>query len=288
MLYEHDNMKETYPRYDAIGVKYNTYRNADIRIITILKELLGLPDGSIIVDVGAGTGNYTNALASMGYKLKAIEPSAVMCEQTIPHPNVEWFAGSAESIPLPDDSVDGLISTLAVHHFHDLSTAAVEMWRVCGNSPMVLFTIDPRRGRPFWFREYFSGIYKRLYDAFVPVEKLISFFTEKHDAIASIHNFPLPCNLSDLNMHAGWNKPEIYLDPAVRIGMSGFAMSDQSEVQDGLELLHRDLITGKWEKRNGRFRTKGSYDFGFIFVNIKRRQDNQVDTGTKIMRRSWN
>jgi ubiquinone/menaquinone biosynthesis C-methylase UbiE len=262
-------MKETYPRYDTIGLKYNTYRNADIRIVTILKELLGLPDGSTIVDIGAGTGNYTNALASMGYKLKAIEPSAVMREQIIPHPNVEWFAGSAESIPLPDASVNGLISTLAVHHFPDLYNAAAEMWRVCGSGPMVLFTIDPRRGEPFWFREYFSGIYERFFDAFIPVEKLISVFTEKYDTIASIHNFPLPHDLSDLNMHAGWNKPEIYLDPAIRRGMSGFAMSGHSEVQDGLKLLRRDLKTGEWVKRNGRFKTKNSCDLGFIFVKIQ-------------------
>jgi len=267
---------------------YNSYRNADARIVSVLKDLLGLPEGSVVVDVGAGTGNYTNTLASMGYKLKAIEPSAVMRDQTIPHPNVEWFAGSAEAIPLPDTSCDGLISTLAVHHFTDLSTAAAEMWRVCGNSPMVLFTIDPRRGEPFWFRDYFPVIYKRLYDTFVPVEELISVFTEKHDAIASIYNFPLPCNLSDLNMHSGWNKPEIYLDPAIRKGMSGFAMSDHSAIQDGLELLRRDLKTGEWDKRNGQLRTKKSCDLGFIFVKIQSNQDVQVDAGTNQRRRPWN
>jgi ubiquinone/menaquinone biosynthesis C-methylase UbiE len=262
-------MNEMCPRYNAIGVTYNAYRNADIRIVTILKNLLGLPDGSTLVDVGAGTGNYTNALASLGYKLKAIEPSAVMREQTIPHPDVEWFAGSAESIPLPDASVDGLISTLAVHHFPDLPTAATEMRRVCGSGPMVFFTIDPRRVEPFWFREYFPGIYKRLFDAFVPVEELISVFTEKHAAFASIHNFPLPHDLSDLNMHAGWNKPEIYLDPEIRKGMSGFALSGNSEIQNGLKQLRRDLKTGEWEKQNGWLRTKDSYNFGFIFVKIQ-------------------
>jgi ubiquinone/menaquinone biosynthesis C-methylase UbiE len=259
-------------RYDTIGMKYNSYRNADIRIVTILKELLGLPAGSTIVDVGAGTGNYTNALALMGYKIKAVEPSEVMREQFVPSPNIEWFAGSAESIPLPDASVDGLISTLAVHHFPDLSAAATDMWRVCGNSPMVLFTIDPRRGEPFWFRDYFPGIYNRLFETFGPVEELISVFTGNHDAIARVHNFPLPCDLSDLNMHAGWNRPEVYLDPAARRGMSGFAMSDHAEVQAGLDLLSRDLNSGEWEKQNGHLRTKDSYDLGFIFVKIQPNQ----------------
>jgi ubiquinone/menaquinone biosynthesis C-methylase UbiE len=266
-------MKETCTQYDTIGREYNSYRNADIRIVTLLKGLLGLPEGSTILDIGAGTGNYSNALATMGYKIKAVEPSKVMRLQFSPHPDVEWFEGSAESIPLPDESVDGLISTLAVHHFTDLSTAAAEMWRVCGNSPMVLFTIDPRRSEPFWFREYFPVIYKRLFDTFIPVEELISVFTEKYYAIASIHNFPLPYNLSDLNMHSGWNKPEIYLDPEIRKGMSGFAMAAQAEVKDGLRMLRRDLRTGEWEKCNGRLRTKESCDFGFIFVKIKRQKD---------------
>jgi ubiquinone/menaquinone biosynthesis C-methylase UbiE len=167
-----------------------------------------------------------------------------MRQQVIPNPNVEWLAGSAQSIPLPDASVDGLISTLAVHHFPDLAAAAVEMRRVCGSGPMVLFTIDPRMGEPFWFRDYFPAIYNRLFESFVPLEELISIFTGNHSAIATVRDFPLPCDLSDLNMHTGWNRPEIYFDPAIRRGMSGFAMADQDEVQNGLGLLSRDLETG--------------------------------------------
>ena len=106
-------------------------------------------------EVGAGTGNYSNGLSTQGYKVKAVEPSKAMREQANPMPNVEWFSGCAESIPLTDSCVDGLISTLAVHHFQDLPAAATEMWRVCGAGPMVLFTIDPRIGESFWFHDYF-------------------------------------------------------------------------------------------------------------------------------------
>lgn len=256
-------------RYNTIGIKYNSYRNADARIVSVLKELLGLPEGSVVVDVGAGSGNYSNALAASGYQLKAIEPSEVMRKQSVPNINVEWLAGSAESIPLPDASAAGVISTLAVHHFPDIHAAADEMRRVCDHGPIVLFTIDPRRGEPFWFKEYFPGIYDRLFDAFIPVEELISAFTGNHNVTATVRGFPLPHNLSDMNMHAGWNRPEVYLDPAARRGMSGFAMADHTEVQTGLDLLGRDLKLGEWEKRNGHLRTKESYDLGFIFVKIQ-------------------
>ena len=256
-------------RYDTIGVMYNAYRHADTRIVTLLKQFLELPKGATILDVGAGTGNYTNALAASGYKLKAVEPSAVMRGQVVPHPGVEWFAGTAASIPLPDGAVDGVVSVLAVHHFPDLALAAKEMRRVGGTGPMVLFTIDPGKGEPFWFTDYFPGIYQRLLDAFVPVERLISVFGKGRDTTASIHAFPLPSDLSDLNMHAGWNRPKIYLNPDIRRSMSGFAMADSAEVEKGLGLLRRDLETGQWDKRNGHLRATDSYDLGFVLVKIQ-------------------
>lgn len=38
-----------------------------------LDRLLNLPRGSTIADIGAGTGNYTIALANLVYNLKAME-----------------------------------------------------------------------------------------------------------------------------------------------------------------------------------------------------------------------
>lgn len=256
-------------KYDTIGVMYNSYRNADTRIVNNLKGLLELPEGATILDVGAGTGNYTNALAASGYQLKAVEPSDVMQRQMVPHSGVEWFTGTAASIPLPDASVDGVISILAVHHFPDLALAAEEMWRVGGTGPMVLFTIDPEKGESFWFKEYFPGIYRHLFDAFVPVERLIAVFGGGRDTVASIHAFPLPCDFSDLNMHTGWNRPEIYFNPDIRRSMSGFAMADPNEVEKGLGQLRRDLETGQWDKNNAHLRTTNSRDLGFVFVKIQ-------------------
>ena len=61
--------------YDRIGFGYNQHRAAEPSVVQSLVRLLDLPVGSVIADVGAGTGNYSNALAGHGYKLYAIEPS---------------------------------------------------------------------------------------------------------------------------------------------------------------------------------------------------------------------
>lgn len=70
------------PAYNTIGKGYTKHRQADIRIVDLLYSLLNLPNGSVIADIGAGTGNYSLALAHKGYKMKAVEPSIVMRTQS--------------------------------------------------------------------------------------------------------------------------------------------------------------------------------------------------------------
>ncbi len=103
--------------YDSIGRTYSKSRRADPRIVGQVANLLRLPPGARLADVGAGTGNYSNALAKAGFQVSAVEPSAEMRAQAEVHTGVVWFEGAAEALPLPRNSVDGVVSTLAIHHF---------------------------------------------------------------------------------------------------------------------------------------------------------------------------
>ena len=64
--------------YNFIGRGYNLTRQPDYRIVNRLIDLLDLPTHSVLADVGAGTGNYSNVIAERGYQVIAIEPSEVM------------------------------------------------------------------------------------------------------------------------------------------------------------------------------------------------------------------
>lgn len=55
------------PVYDSIGKQYSKTRVPDIRIVNKLIDLLNLPKGSLIADIGAGTGGYSLALAHQGF-----------------------------------------------------------------------------------------------------------------------------------------------------------------------------------------------------------------------------
>ena len=41
-----------------------------------------------VLDIGAGTGSYTQVLAEHGYRVIAVEPSITMRQQAIAHPSV--------------------------------------------------------------------------------------------------------------------------------------------------------------------------------------------------------
>ena len=252
--------------YDRIGQSYNRHRTADKRILKIIIDRLNLPKGKLVADIGAGTGNYTNALADVGYSLIALEPSEIMRRQSTTNSNVSWISGTAESLPLHDASVDGIVIVLAIHHFSDTRCAAKEVVRICPSGPLILLTMDPRQSEKFWFNDYFPEIEHHVLNVFPPLSEVIDIFSGIKHWSTQVIKFPLPRDLTDMNMCSGWNKPEIYLDPLMRQNTSGFSLASHEAVQAGLEVLETDLRSGKWDEMNGHLRKRESFDAGFRFL----------------------
>jgi len=83
-----------------------------------------------VVDLGAGTGKLTRALAALGHDVIAVEPFEEMLDQLRANvPGVEAVTGSAEQIPLADESADAIVVGQAFHWF-DQAVALREMARV--------------------------------------------------------------------------------------------------------------------------------------------------------------
>lgn len=255
--------------YDKIGNKYNKHRAADKRIVNAIKCLLKLPGESIIADIGAGTGNYSNALADLGFKVIAVEPSIEMRNQAAHNNNVIWLDGTAESIPLLDNSVDGVVVVLAIHHFLSFRKTVIEFSRICPNGPIVIFTFDPRECEDYWFKEYFPEIWQQAFNLFPPISDLSRSIAKEGQWSAEVQKFLLPINLSDRFMAVGWNKPELYLDAQVRKSMSGFALADPAVVKSGIQRLEKDLESGLWDNEFGDLRQRIDFDAGYRFVKFK-------------------
>jgi ubiquinone/menaquinone biosynthesis C-methylase UbiE len=90
-----------------------------------------LPEGARkVLDLGAGTGKLTRAQVARGLDVTAVEPIDEMratLESSLPE--VHALKGTAEAIPLPDDSMD-VITVAQAWHWVDVERATAEAARV--------------------------------------------------------------------------------------------------------------------------------------------------------------
>jgi ubiquinone/menaquinone biosynthesis C-methylase UbiE len=95
----------------------------------LVKELRIKP-ASTVLDLAAGTGKLTRLLAQLGSDIVAVEPVEEMRERLVETlPSVTALDGTAEDIPLDDQSMDAVTVGQAFHWF-DGDAALAEIHRV--------------------------------------------------------------------------------------------------------------------------------------------------------------
>jgi SAM-dependent methyltransferase len=117
--------------FDSVAAEYERHRpDYPEEALRWAAERLGLQPGARVLDVGAGTGKLTRRLVALGLEVAAVEPGALMLHQLRSAvPEAEALEGPAESIPLPDESVDAAFAGQAYHWF-DRERALPELHRV--------------------------------------------------------------------------------------------------------------------------------------------------------------
>ncbi len=107
------------------------------------------PGAQRVLDLGAGTGKLTVRLVERGLDVVAVDPIPEMLEVLSRSlPQTPALLGTAEEIPLPDNSVDAVVVAQAWHWF-DVQRATAEIARVLrpgGRLGLVWNTRDERMG----------------------------------------------------------------------------------------------------------------------------------------------
>lgn len=237
--------------YDVIGVGYSAIRRPDPRIGARLHVALG--DARSVINVGAGTGSYEPASTVL-----AVDPSAVMISQRPPG-SAPAVLGRAEALPVADGTVDAAMAVLTVHHWSDLEAGIAELWRAA-RSRIVVLTCDDRVFRNFWLvREYLPQAAAAYDEArLVEIDRLAALLGG-----ARIETVPIPHDCTDGFAAAYWRRPQAYLDPAVRSGISLFTAIDDECLQPTLDRLAGDLRSGRWHERHADLVDQNDLDAGY-------------------------
>jgi len=235
--------------YDRIGVNYADLRRPDPRIAAAIARALG--PARTVLNVGAGAGSYEPD----DREVTAVEPSIEMIRKRAPEAGraVQAFA---EDLPFDDGQFDAAMAVLTVHHWQDRAAGLAEMRRVT-RGPIVILTYDASF-RP-WLTDYLPDL-ATLDEAIMP--DLTEF--ERWLGPVHIEPLPIPHDCTDGFLYAYWRRPEAYLDPKIRSGISSFWALDGLEA--GLEKLAADLNSGAWDAAYGALRNEPSYDAGYRLV----------------------
>jgi len=239
--------------YDTIGRGYARQRRPDPRIAVRLHDALG-PARSVL-NVGAGAGSYEPP----DRRVVAVEPSEVMLAQRPPNAAPAVLA-RAEALPFPDLAFDATMAVLTLHHWTDRARGLAECARVA-RQRVVLLTWDPAADAFWLLQEYLP--------AFVEVDRRqfppMAAYAEAFGAATRVEvaTMPVPRDCVDGFLGAYWARPAAYLDPAVRAGISSFALPG---AEPGLERLRADLATGAWHARHGHLLATDALDLGYRLV----------------------
>ena len=139
--------------FDAAADAYERGRpDYPAEAVAFIVSRLDLGPDRVLLDLGAGTGKMTRQLVPSGVRILALEPVAAMrAKLAAAVPDAERLDGTAESIPLPGQSVDAIVVAQAFHWFETIR-ALSEIHRVLGPGGRVALAWNLRDESVPWVR----------------------------------------------------------------------------------------------------------------------------------------
>ena len=256
--------------YDNIGAGYDYHRRADPGIVDGLSGMLGTPELGRYLDLACGSGNYTIALAGLGYSLTGLDISPRMLSAARAKSRaVGWALGGAGLLPFAEATFHGVVCTLAIHHFADLSAAFGECRRVlCPSAPIALFTGEAGQMRHYWLNAYFPDAMARSIADMPSRGEIESLLDAAGFIDLMFTSYKVTEDLQDRFLYSGKHEPEFYLAADARAAISTFAKhGDEAEIREGVTRFRDDIATGRFEDvRRSYISELGDY----LFVRARR------------------
>ncbi|PKB80142.1 MAG: methyltransferase type 11 [SAR202 cluster bacterium Io17-Chloro-G9] len=233
--------------YDRTGFSYDTTRRADPYLAGRLSALLGITANGTYLDIACGTGNYTAVVARQGGQWHGVDFSTRMLNNALGKSrSIQWTKADAHHLPLVDKAFSGAMCTLALHNFRDLAAAFKETYRVLISGKFLIFTTTPDQMRGYWLNEYFRDAMAKATQQMPALDLVLEALKDAGFSYVETEFYQVSPGLQYLFLYSGKHRPEVYLDPEIREGISAFSsLADPSEVEEGCRRLSEDIQSGQ-------------------------------------------
>ncbi|MGI8754549.1 MAG: class I SAM-dependent methyltransferase [Acidimicrobiales bacterium] len=228
--------------YDRQAETYDATRAASPSVSGLLLAALENLPGRRVLDIGGGTGNYSAALASVGFDPVVADYNADMLVRAATKGLATVRADAAE-LPFPAASVDAAMFVSMLHHVPAWEQALEDGQRVVRpGGKVVLLAFGREHLAVHWVTSYlprttahFAGSHQTM--------------TELQGVLAGATVTPVRyTDLVDGSMAAMCRQPETLLDPEIRRQTSFFEHAtthEPDELRAGMTRLEADLAAGR-------------------------------------------
>ena len=223
--------------YNKISQIYDDVRAGDLALIRCLIQALPSCPDLRILDIGCGTGNYTDLFQKLTQaEVYGVEPSeGMLAKARQKNERITFKTGLADHIPFEDDFFDFVYMTDVIHHIPNIEAMFAEIWRVLRSGGMGCIVTQSHRqieARPI--AQYFPSTARVDKERYPDIDEIIEAaqaqgFTRTEGEILSEE----PLELDDS-----------YLELVRKKGYSMLHLISDEEYQTGLEALEQALRNG--------------------------------------------
>ncbi len=220
--------------YDELAGSYDEFRTGDGPYLPKIVEFAQDAHGGCVLEIGSGTGAASRAfLKRFPCRLIGLEPSVGMLEKAkqkgLP---VIWLRGSAEHVPLANESVDFIFGCYVLQHITKLSCLMNECKRILRPNGRVAFvTASHDFINNYPLNVYFPSFAKVDSARFPKIDRVLDSFREAgFDAANQMKTIDPPKPID-----------RRYAAKIAAKFISTYSLIPEAEFEKGLARLNRDI-----------------------------------------------
>ncbi len=232
--------------YNEISKIYDDVREADIVLINHFLRELPPEEGLKILDIGCGTGNYTDLFQKVTqakqYQVYGVEPSEGMVSKARQkNSHIVFEQATAENIPFEDNFFDFIYMTDVIHHIADIRKMFSEIQRTLKPQGKVcIYTQSHRQIEARPIAQFFPGTVRVDQRRYLDIDQIVA--AARFGQLTYLKQEVL---FEGKGIEVGAD----FLELARKKGYSMLHLLSEAEYQTGLSQLESALQHGPFQAR---------------------------------------